>query len=129
MDIMTALQLGLAAAGIWSLLCRISQMQPDRTRGAVFLQHGALAVGMALAGASTIDTYWLRSIGAGNWLIELLAVPHFGTTALMGAVVVYLLMGAPRWRDGAPAGTNKPSEPPSQGSGMPPMRVSSGSGS
>lgn len=127
MDIMATLQLGLAVTGIWSLLCRIATMQPVRTRVSVFLQHGVLAVCMALAGASVIDLAWLRSMGAGNWLIDLLGVPNIGTTALMAGVVVYLLMSAPRWRHGAPAGTDRAGV--HHGSGSPPIGASSGSGS
>lgn len=82
-----ALTLALTLAAIWAVVCRINAMQAGVTRVAVFAQHAIL--GLALFGG-------------------LLLPPDWGRAALVAGVAIYLLMGSPRWRDGAPEGTRKP---------------------
>lgn len=79
-----ALTLALTLAAVWSVLCRINHMRPGVTRGAVFVQHAALALGL---------------------FADLLLQADWGRAALAAGVLIYLLLGAGRWRDGPPSET------------------------
>lgn len=71
-------------AGLWSVLCRINQMQSGVTLPVVFWQHAAL--GMGLCAALLVPAPWSKMI---------LAV----------SIAAYLISGASRWRYAAPPGT------------------------
>lgn len=74
----------LMCAAIWSVLCRLSQMQHGVTQPLVFVQHLALGLGLACG----------------------LFLPMASSKlALAAGVLVYLLASAGRWRHGAPQGT------------------------
>lgn len=81
---MTIITAALLMAAIWSVLCRLMQMQPGRTQPAVFWQHLVLGVGLAA---------------------ELLLPNSVGNMAMAFGVAYYLITGAPRWRYAAPPGT------------------------
>lgn len=100
-------QLAVACAGIWSLFCRIAMMQTARTRLTVFLQHAALALGLGVSVLSILAGWAARAYVADGWVVQLLATPGVGATALAAGVVVFLLASAGRWRDGAPSGTDR----------------------
>jgi hypothetical protein len=74
----------LLMAGLWSVLCRVNQMQRGVTDPAVFGSH--LVIGLGLAGG-------------------LFLPGEAGKFALALGVAVYLLAGAWRWRYAAPPGT------------------------
>lgn len=107
MDALSMIGVALALAGLWSLFCRFTGMLAGRTRPTVILQHAFLALGLFIAG-TTVVVPWaeLRLYGAQGWVVDLLAMPHFGTVVAIAAIVQFLLMGAPRWRHGAPEGTD-----------------------
>lgn len=82
--IMTA---ALIIAALWSVLCRINHMQYRVTLDSVFLQHAALGLG----------------------LFSALVLPaNYALMCLAAGVLVFLLSGAARWKDGAPEGITKP---------------------
>jgi len=72
-----------ALAVLWSLLCRVNLLQRGVTEPLVFWQHLALASGV---------------------LAALLLPPPWGRLGLVAGLLFYLLAGANRWRNGAPAG-------------------------
>jgi hypothetical protein len=74
-------------ASIWSVLCRINLMKHGKTKPGVFIQHAALAFGLA-CGLLLPAPYAKMAMGLG--------------------VLVFLLFGAERWKFGAPEGTSKP---------------------
>lgn len=82
--VMTA---ALIIAALWSVLCRVEKMKHRVTLDSVFLQHAALGLG----------------------LFSALVLPAtYALMCLAGGVFVFLAMGAPRWKDGAPQGITKP---------------------
>lgn len=80
----------LLMAALWSVLCRVNQMQRGVTDPAVFGSH--LVIGVGLAGG-------------------LFLPGEPGKFALALGVAVYLLAGAWRWRYAAPPGTRLDTEP------------------
>lgn len=69
-----------------SLICRIGHMHKGVTKLSVFLQHLALAAGLAFS----------------------LALPgQYAAVPLALAIALFLSIGAGRWRSGAPADTRK----------------------
>jgi hypothetical protein len=89
MELLTVGILGLAGAGLFSVVCRINYMT-KRTKDMVFFQHFALGLG----------------------LFGVLVLPQaYSTLSLLIGVLLFLLMGTPRWRNGAPPGTVEPPEP------------------
>lgn len=69
-----------------SLICRIGHMHKGITKPSVFLQHLALAAGLAFS----------------------LVVPgRYAAAPLAIAIALFLSIGAARWRTGAPADTRK----------------------
>ena len=74
----------LLCAGIWSVLCRLSQMQHGVTQPLIFAQH--LMLGLGLAGGLLLPMQTSKMV-------------------LAAGVVAYLVGSASRWRHGAPAGT------------------------
>lgn len=81
LEALTALAL---LAGLWSVLCRLNHMHPQRTDPLVVARH--IVIGFGLASA-------------------LFLPPPLAKLALAVAVALYLLAGAHRWRFAAPAGT------------------------
>lgn len=86
-DVLTAM---LLLAALWSVLCRVNQMQKGVTDPAVFGAH--LVIGLGLAGGLFLPG------PAGKFAMAL-------------GVALYLLAGAWRWRYAAPAGTRLDSAP------------------
>lgn len=80
-EVLTAIML---LAGLWSVLCRINQMQAGVTMPVVFWQHATL--GMGLFAALLVPAPWAKMV---------LAV----------SIAAYLIAGASRWRYAAPPGT------------------------
>ncbi len=78
----------LLVAALWAVICRINHMKHRVTKDSVFLQHSALAAGL---------------LGA------LILPAEYAMLALASGVTVFLLVGAARWKDGAPKGINRPS--------------------
>ena len=72
-----------------AMACRVAKMSPE-TREMVAWQH--IQMGMGFAAAPVV---WYFADAA--WALLMLSA----------SMVVYVLMGASRWRDGAPAGTRK----------------------
>lgn len=87
MNAETMLTAGLIFGSIWAIICRVRYMDPKRTRSVVFIQHAALAMGLFCA--------------------LMLPSPH-SKLGLVTGVFVFLVLGANRWRHGAPPGTEKP---------------------
>jgi hypothetical protein len=83
---MNTLTFSLILVCCWAILCRLRHTAPHRTQARVVVQHFAL--GLGLAGAA------------------LLPITE-GKLALVAGVTVFLLLGAPRWRHGAPEGTSR----------------------
>lgn len=86
-EILTA---ALLVAALWSLLCRVNQMQRGITDPAIFVAH--LSIGLGLAGGLFLPG------GVGKLSMAL-------------GVALYLLAGAWRWRYAAPNGTRLDTEP------------------
>lgn len=84
------LTLALTLAAVWAVLCRINALQAGVTESRVFVQHAALGLGL---------------------FASLLLPAEWGRVALAAGIVVFLAIGASRWRHGAPAGTRKAQEP------------------
>jgi hypothetical protein len=80
----------LLLAALWSVLCRVNQMQRGVTDPAVFAAH--LVIGVGLAGGLFLP-------GA------------VGKFSMALGVSLYLLAGAWRWRYAAPDGTRLDSAP------------------
>ncbi len=88
MDKLMLLHVGLAIAGMFSIVCRLQGMSRD-TLPTVRWQHALLFAGLL-------------------WSI---VVPReFAALPVLGGVVAALLLGAERWKDGPPAGTSRPRE-------------------
>ncbi len=83
-ELMTA---AIFIAAIWSVLCRINLMKHGVTKPAIFVQHAALAMGLACG---------------------LLLSPPYAKMAMGAGVLIFLVAGSKRWRFGAPSGTTKP---------------------
>lgn len=81
MDLVHILTTVILAAGCWAVLCRIKSMHPRSTLPRVFWQHFALGLGL-FAG--------------------ILLPAAFGVLSVSAGVLLYLLLGMPRWRFGAP---------------------------
>lgn len=79
-----ALTAVMLLAGLWSVLCRINQMQVGVTMPVVFWQHASL--GMGLFAALLVPAPWAKMV-------------------LAGSIAAYLIAGASRWRYAAPPGT------------------------
>lgn len=79
------LQLGLGASVLWSIICRLNQMQAGVTRWLVIIQHAVLFV--------AVLCYLLFPIGP---------------SVLLGGMLAFLWLGAYRWRHSAPEGTRCP---------------------
>ncbi len=79
----------LCAVGVVAMMCRVAKMSKE-TRETVAWQH--IQMGMGFAATPVV---WYFADAA--WALLMLAA----------SVVVYVLMGTSRWRDGAPAGTRK----------------------
>ena len=75
----------LVAAGV--IVCRAGQMTPD-TLPAVRWQHLGLLAGLLFGLAFELD-----------------GRPDLGNACTAGGVLGWLLLSAPRWRHGPPAGT------------------------
>ncbi len=86
-EVLTAM---LLLAALWSVLCRVNQMQAGVTDPAVFGAH--LIIGLGLAGGLFLPG------AAGKFAMSL-------------GVALYLLAGAWRWRYAAPDGTRLDSTP------------------
>ena len=84
-DIVARLLLGF---GAWVMLCRIYHMEPGVTRRGVVIQHAAFAMGL-FAAAVLPDSSGVRML-----------------CVAVGALA-FMLMSATRWKDGAPAGTER----------------------
>lgn len=97
----------IAAAAIWSVLCRITVMWPGRTRLGVVLQHFILALGMFAGFMWSVNWEIFREFGARGWVMDLLERREIGPLAMAVSVLLFLLMSAHRWRWNAPEGTNR----------------------
>jgi hypothetical protein len=81
----TFVQLGLGASVLWSLICRLNQMQAGVTRWLVIAQHATLFL--------AVLCHMLFPVGP---------------VVLLGGMLAYLWLGAYRWRHAAPEGTRCP---------------------
>lgn len=72
----------LIASSLWSVICRINHMKSGRTKMLVFVQHFLLGIGMF-----------------GGLILQ---APYAKFSMACG-VTIFLLLGAGRWRHGAPA--------------------------
>lgn len=99
----------LCLFGCGSLVCRIHHMTVE-TRDGVFWQHVVLAAGFFAVPVVMFlaRTQWNQS-GSDLALLVVLV-----------SMSVYLMLGASRWRHGAPEGTTKP---PQLGKAAPRHRV------
>lgn len=97
----------LAAAGIWSVICRITVMKPGETRLPVVIQHFVLAIGLFSNLVWSVNWEIFREFGAGGWVIDMLSRREVGDLVLVTSVLVFLLMSAHRWRLKAPDGTQR----------------------
>lgn len=79
------LHLPLVAGICWAVLCRASHMS-HLTLPRIRWQHGLLNAAAVLS-----------LIVPGDWRAPVIA----------GGVLVFLVLGSARWRDGAPAGTER----------------------
>lgn len=79
------LHLPLVAGICWAVLCRASHMT-HRTLPRIRWQHGLLNAAAVLS-----------LIVPGDWRAAVIAA----------GVLAFLLLGSARWRDGAPAGTQR----------------------
>ncbi len=98
---------GVAFAGVWSVLCRISVMVSGTTRLMVVLQHFVLATGLFAAAVWSVNWELAREFGAAGWVVDLLGHREIGPLAMVTSVLIFLLLSAHRWRWHAPAGTNR----------------------
>lgn len=109
-DVITPLALltmTVAAAGIWSLICRITVMRPGETRVQVVIQHFVLAIGLFSNLVWSVNWEVFREFGAAGWVVDLLSRRELGDLVLVTSVLVFLLMSAHRWHLKAPDGTNR----------------------
>jgi hypothetical protein len=97
----------IAAAGIWSLICRITVMRPGETRLQVVIQHFVLAIGLFANLVWSVNWEVFREFGAAGWVVDVLSRRELGDLVLVLSVLVFLLMSAHRWRWNAPAGTRR----------------------
>lgn len=84
MTAMNVITAAVLVAALWAIICRLNAMQQGVTEPTVFRQHFVLGMGLAAA---------------------LVLPAPLAKFALALAVLCWLLMAAPRWRDGAPDGT------------------------
>ena len=79
--------LALIASSLWSVICRVNHLKAGKTKGIVFIQHLLLALGM-FGGLILPMPYAKFSMACG--------------------VSFFLILGAGRWRYGAPADVTRP---------------------
>ncbi len=79
----------LICSCIWSIICRVRYLKIGRTHASVALQYIGLAMG--LLGGLILGDHWTAR------------------ASMAAGVFVLLVLGAPRWRHGAPEGVTKPS--------------------
>lgn len=85
-ELASAATIGSVIVALTSLVCRIGYMTHGMTLTRVFVQHFALAVGLVIA----------------------LVVPQrFALLPVVFGVQLFLSLGAPRWKHGAPHDTRK----------------------
>lgn len=89
--VLSALTVSALLGAFWAVACRLYLMHPTETRPAVAAAHFALGVGVASA-----------LFLPGKW----------GDAGLAMGVLMFLLAGSHRWRDGAPEGTRRPQSLP-----------------
>lgn len=109
-DIITPLSMltaCIAAAAIWSVICRITVMRPGETRLQVVIQHFALAIGLFSHLVWSVNWEVMREFGAGGWVVDVLSRREVGDLVLVTGVLVFLLLSAHRWRWSAPEGTQR----------------------
>jgi hypothetical protein len=99
--------MGVAAAGIWSVICRITVMRPGETRVQVVIQHFALATGLFSVLVWSPNWEFFREFGAHGWVIDMLSRREVGALVLVTSVLIFLLLSAYRWRWRAPDGTQR----------------------
>lgn len=97
----------VALAGVWSVLCRISVMEPGTTRLMVVLQHGVLATGLFASAMWSVNWDVAREFGAHGWVVDLLGHREIGPLVMVTSVLAFLLLSAHRWRWNAPEGTKR----------------------
>lgn len=83
------LNLALCAAVAWASMCRLNTTTHE-TRPEVRAQFVALLAGSLAHGLQPILWGWL---------------PGWGSVMMSGAVLLFLLLGMRRWRNGAPPDT------------------------
>ena len=103
---------GVAFAGVWSVLCRISVMGSGTTRLRVVLQHFGLATGLFAAAVWSVNWDLAREFGASGWVVDLLGHREIGPLVMVTSVLVFLLLSAHRWRLNAPEGTKRRKDGP-----------------
>lgn len=99
MTIETAVQWATVIAcssGVFSMMCRINWMSKN-TRPGVFYQHLILAVALFAVPIVMILARVSHDPNGTEYALLLLSA----------AVVAYIMIGAQRWRHGAPEGTLK----------------------
>ena len=104
---LSLLTIGVAAAGIWSVICRITVMRPGETRMQVVIQHFVLAIGLFSVLVWSVNWEFFREFGAGGWVIDMLSRREVGALVLVTSVLIFLLLSAHRWRWRAPDGTRR----------------------
>lgn len=82
----------LCCVGVVAMMCRVAKMS-HATRESVAWQHVQLAMGFA----ATPVVWYLGGQHGAEWALLTLAA----------SMVAFVLLGASRWRDGAPQGTLK----------------------
>lgn len=85
-EFIVAATLPLVLSTLVALVCRIGHMQLGVTKMSIFLQHGALAV-------AVFSCIFLP--------------PQSALTLVLLGLVLFLAIGSPRWRRGAPKDTEK----------------------
>lgn len=88
MQLVHVIHVLLVAVGLVVIFCRISYMS-RATFTAVRVQHVLLFAGL---------------------LWSLIVPPDYAALSVIGGVVAFLLLSAPRWRHGAPEDTTRPGE-------------------
>ena len=86
MNIIDFLTMAMLLAAGWSIICRVRMMSQGQTRAEVIGAHFALFAAISAA------VLW----------------PAYGRLVLGAGLLVFVLLGAHRWRHGAPEGTRKP---------------------
>jgi hypothetical protein len=80
----------LALGACYVIACRIDKMLKGVTQPVVFWQHALLAVAVF-----------------GSLLLSFTAWAEWTASALCAGVLAFFVLSLPRWRDSAPAGTEK----------------------